>query len=122
MPSVSEKLIMVVVGESRESRQDLSRKVGMMSSEQVVFDELSMMVRTSSAEAGVKLARQVGVKVFGSCGGAGFEGKEAVNFVILSLKKRRNDEASEVGDEALGNVLGQERDSKELRVDQSFFG
>ena len=54
MPSVREKLMMLVIGDSKESRQDLSRKVGMTSREQVELDELSMMVRTSSVEARVK--------------------------------------------------------------------
>jgi hypothetical protein len=50
------------------------------------------------------------------------EGNEADNLVILSLKKSQNEVASEAWDEVLGNMLGLERDSRELRADQSFFG
>ena len=48
---------MLVIGGSNESKQDLSKNVGMISREQVALVELSMIVRTSSKEAGAKSER-----------------------------------------------------------------
>ena len=52
---------MLVIGSSRESRHDLRRKVGMVSREQVEFEESRIACLTSSVVAGVKTEREGGV-------------------------------------------------------------
>ena len=47
IPSSRAKFTILVIGTSSEFKQDLSKKVGMMSSEQVALGELSMMARIS---------------------------------------------------------------------------
>jgi len=48
------RLIMLVIGSRRESRQDLSRKVGMISRSQEALDDLRIAILTSSVHAGEK--------------------------------------------------------------------
>ena len=52
-------MISVVMGMTRESRQDLSSRVGMESREQVALEEARIAHRTSSAEAGEKSDKHV---------------------------------------------------------------
>jgi len=54
IPSERARLIMLVIGSRRESRQDLSRKVGMISRSQEAFDDLRIAILTSSVDAGEK--------------------------------------------------------------------
>ena len=57
MESVIERLIRVVMGRRKASRQDLRRRVGIRSREQVASQEESMTERTSSIDAGEKEVR-----------------------------------------------------------------
>ena len=50
--SEKDKLMILVIGTMRVSRQDLRRKVGIVSREQVALEELRMARRTSSGEVG----------------------------------------------------------------------
>ena len=56
-PSWSALFMTVVIGLSRESRQDFSKKVGMESSRQLAFDEVRMMLLISAGVAGGKSGR-----------------------------------------------------------------
>src|SRR6188768_1558965 len=56
IPSESARLMMLVIGSRRESRQDLSRKVGMISKAQDEFEDLRIAVLTSSMLAGFAIA------------------------------------------------------------------
>jgi hypothetical protein len=60
MPSDRDKLMRVVMGTIRASRQDLRSLVGTMSNVQEAFDEDKMARRTSSHEAGVNEFRGMG--------------------------------------------------------------
>ena len=53
-PSWSALFMTAVIGLSRESRQDFSKKVGIESSRQLAFDEVRMMFLISSGVAGEK--------------------------------------------------------------------
>ena len=52
--SCKQRLIKVVIGVRRESRQDLRTKVGMKSRVQVASDEERIAILTSSVVAGLK--------------------------------------------------------------------
>lgn len=52
MPSERARLMMLVMGRRRESRQDLSRNVGIMSRAQEALEDLRIAVFTSSVLAG----------------------------------------------------------------------
>ena len=67
IPSESARLMMVI-GSRRESRQDLSRKVGMISRAQEEFEDLRIAVLTSSMLAGEKDERQGGITGGVVCG------------------------------------------------------
>ena len=54
IPSERARLMILVIGSRRESRQDLSRKVGMISRSQEAFDDLRIAILTSSVDAGEK--------------------------------------------------------------------
>ena len=56
-PSWSALFMTVVIGLSRESRQDFSKKVGMESSKQLAFDEVRTMFLISSGVAGKNVER-----------------------------------------------------------------
>jgi len=60
IPSVSERLIMVVIGGSRESMHDFRSFVGMTSREHVEFEEERMALWTSRVVAGEKSERRGG--------------------------------------------------------------
>ena len=60
IPSESARLMMLVIGSRRESRQDLSRNVGIISRAQEAFEDLRIAVLTSSMLAGEKGERQGG--------------------------------------------------------------
>ena len=64
-PSDKAKLIIFVIGRIRESRQDLSRKVGMISREQVELDESKTAFRTSFGLARENSEKDGGVEVGG---------------------------------------------------------
>ena len=60
IPSESARLMMLVIGSRRESRQDLSRKVGMISRAQEEFEDRRIAVLISSMLAGEEDKRQGG--------------------------------------------------------------
>jgi len=68
IPSESARLMMLVIGSRRESRQDLRRKVGMISRAQEAFEDLTIAVLTSSVVAGEKDERQGGTTGGVVCG------------------------------------------------------
>jgi len=70
IPSESARLMMLVIGSRRESRQDLSRKVGMISRAQEEFEDRRIAVLTSSMLAGEKDERQGGTTGDVVCGEA----------------------------------------------------
>ncbi len=57
VPSESERLMIVVIGGSRESMHDFRSFVGMRSREHVESEEERMALRTSRVVAGEKLER-----------------------------------------------------------------
>ena len=59
-PSERARLIMLVMGSKRESRQDLIRKVGMISRAQEALEDLRIAALTSSMFAGEKDERRGG--------------------------------------------------------------
>ena len=61
IPSRRARLIMLVIGSRRESRQDLSRKVGMISRSQEALEDLRIAVLTSSVLAGEKDDKRGGI-------------------------------------------------------------
>jgi hypothetical protein len=60
VPSEMAKLMMVVIGGSKESRQDLRRKVGMMSSEDEAEEDERIAFLTSWRSAGGKVEQAGG--------------------------------------------------------------
>ena len=56
------RLIMLVIGSRRESRQDLSKKVCMMSRSQEALEDFRIKVFTSSVLAGEKDERRGGIR------------------------------------------------------------
>lgn len=62
VPSDRDRLMMLVMGIRRESRQALSRNVGMTSRWQVALEEARIACLTSSLLAGVKEVRRGGGK------------------------------------------------------------
>jgi len=94
VPSLKARFTMLVIGWARTSRQDLSRKVGIVSREQDELVDCEMALRTSSRVAGVKADRAFEVKgKGGSDGGAEDESKAAESLAILPLKKSRKADA-----------------------------
>lgn len=105
--------------------QDLSSLVGRTSSKQDESVELSIRVRISSRDAGLK---------FDSNGGCGIKedsvvselllmgGIEEQSLEILSSKKFRKLPARVEGELAFGRDFGIVRPSRESRVPQSFLG
>src|SRR2546425_1141 len=61
-PSRKDKFMMLVIGVIRESRQDLRRKVGMVSREQVALEDIRMACRTSSWLVGEKVLKGGGLQ------------------------------------------------------------
>jgi hypothetical protein len=111
----------VVIGWIRASRQDLSKEVGMMSSEQVAFEELRIAERISSGLAGEKFERIGGCEDGGECGETKErDGKLADSLEILSLKNERKEEASCDAEEQTGKEGGADNDSSESNADHSF--
>ena len=125
VPSENERLTIFVMGWRRTSRQDLSRKVGMMSREQDELDDSVIADRTSSQVAGTKADKEwEGGRGNGMGSGRGDKagGKAAVNLAILPLKKSRNEAASSDGALEMGRMLGADRHNRDSRLDQSFLG
>ena len=62
VPSSNAKLMILVMGKTKESRQDLRRKVGMMSREQVALEEDRIAARTSAVFVGEKELKDGGAR------------------------------------------------------------
>ena len=62
-PSDKAKLMILVMGSIKESRQDLRRKVGIISREQIAFDERRIAIRTSAGLAEEKVVKGGGIGV-----------------------------------------------------------
>ena len=62
IPSDNERLIMIVIGSSRELRHDFNRKVGIVSREQVELEDSRIACLTSSVVARSKSEREGGVE------------------------------------------------------------
>jgi len=86
-PSERERLMMLVMGTMRESIQDLRRRVGIISREQVASEEERIADLTSSVVAGQKWESKGG-GVGGNDGGdeAVDDGNVEQSLVILSSK------------------------------------
>ena len=114
---------MLVMGMIRESRQDLSKKVGMMSRVQEALEDLRMAVFTSSGIAGEKLVMQGGTRGGSIWGEEFWQGWKAEQSLATFWSKNfRNVAASEEYEIALGRTAGALRDNREFKVDQSFLG
>ena len=59
-PSDKAKLMILVMGCIKESRQDLRRKVGIVSRQQVALEDVRIALRTSSELDGEKMVRDGG--------------------------------------------------------------
>jgi hypothetical protein len=125
-PSARERLIRVVIGARRESRQDLMSLVGMGSRGHVEFEDARMIRRTSSCDAGERSRSEGGGNGGGGCstsiGNEAGEGRTEQSLVILSLKNLRK-EAARVDEEVeLGSVGGGFRERRLSNADQSLRG
>src|ERR1051325_3727000 len=92
VPSVSERLMIVVMGWIRASRQDLRSWVGMESRAQVALEEIIIAFRTSASVVGEKNDKDGGGNCGGECReimGVPWTIKEEQSLAILSLKKTR---------------------------------
>ena len=67
-PSERARLIMLVMGSKRESRQDLIRNVGMISRAQEALEDLRIAALTTSLLAGEKDERLGGTRGGSMCG------------------------------------------------------
>src|ERR1051325_10025173 len=124
VPSVSERLMIVVMCWIRASREDLRSWVGMESRAHVALEESIIVFRTSASIVGEKNDKDGE----GNCGGEcraimGLPGtiKEEQSLAILSLKKLRKVEASCEGELHVGRQEGILRDRRESRADHNFF-
>jgi len=126
VPSERERLIRVVIGARRESRQDSMSLVGMGSSRQVEFEDERMTRRTSSCDAGDRLSSGGGGNGGGGCktcvGTEAGEGRTEQSLVILSLKNLRKESARVEDEAAFGSVGGGFRERRLLNADQSLRG
>lgn len=126
VPSEMAKLMMVVIGVSKESRQDLRRKVGMMSSEDEAEEDERMAFLTSWMSAGRKVEQAGGggveVKEEKVCGKSVEETRVEESLQILSWKKLRNEEAIESAEGELGRTGGGRRERRVFSKGQSFLG
>ena len=126
VPSESDRLIKVVIGDSRESIHDFRSFVGMRSREHVEFEDERIALRTSRVVAGKKSERVGG----GKRGGGlrllikrGVRGvKRAQRFVILSSKNCRKAEARDEGQVEFGRDGGGLRQRRLSRVFHNFRG
>jgi hypothetical protein len=112
---------MLVIGASRASTQDLRRWVGIVSRLQVESEEAKMAFRTSSGVAGTREVREGGVvggKICGDC--EVVLAKLEDNLEILFSKKFRNAVVRSVKENPKGRDCGSLRESKVLRVFQSW--
>ena len=94
VPSERARLMMLVIGSRRESRHDLSRKVGIISRVQEALEDLRMTILTSSVLAGEKDDRQggtIGGVVWGET--LGLEVKTEQSLMIFWSKKLKKEVA-----------------------------
>src|SRR6267154_5665694 len=121
-----ERLMRVVIGKTRTSRQDLRREVGMKSREQVALEEDKIAERTSAVVAGRKDERSGGGGGGGGRGGEEKgreeEEKEEVSLRILSPKKLKKEVARREGEEEGGRGETDLRERRESREDHNILG
>lgn len=89
-----QRLRNVVIGGKRASKQDLRRKVGMMSSEQEEPGEERMILLTSSIVVGAKFVKMGGGAGGEMCGVERIGFKDERSLLILPLKRLRKAEGS----------------------------
>ena len=105
VPSVSERLVIVVIGCMRASKQDLRSWVGTESRARVALEENIIAFRTSALVVGEKNDKEGGGNSGGECGDfIALTGtiKEEQSLAILSLKKLKKVEASCEGELHVG--------------------
>ena len=120
-----ERLMRVVIGKMRTSRQDLRREVGMKSREQVALEEDKIAERTSAVVAGRKDERRGGWMGGGRWReeeGREEEEKEEVSLRILSPKKFKKEVARREGEEEGGRGETDLRERRESREDHNLLG
>ena len=111
------------MGSIKESRQDLRRKVGMVSREHVAFDDIKIAFLTSSGLAGGNVAKDGGIERGALWGEESIFGtREEVSLIILSLKNLRKELANVEEDTEVGSTAGEFRERSDWRVDHSFLG
>jgi len=115
--------MILVIGRINESRQDLRRKVGIISREQVAFDENKIAFRTSLEVARENSDKTGGIEEGGKWGEElTFGTRDEQSLIILSLKKLRKEVAKVEEDIEVGSTDGGLRERIDWRVDHSFLG
>jgi len=123
IPSERARLIIVVMGRANTSRQDFSRKVGIISIEQEALDDRRMACLTSAISAGGKNEKEGGLERESKWGeDEGSVTKEEESFKIFWWKKLRKEFARERGDVELGRISSDLRERRVSSKDQSFLG
>ena len=115
--------MILVIGRIRESRQDLRRKVGIISREQVAFDEIKIALRTSLEVARENSSKAGGIEGGGKWGDKFVFGtKDEQSLIISSLKNFRKEVAKIEEEIEVGSTEGGLRERRDWRVDHSFLG
>ena len=115
--------MILVIGRIRESRQDLRRKVGIISKEQVAFDEIKIALRTSLEVARENSSKAGGIEGGGKWGDKFVFGtKDEQSLIIFSLKNLRKEAARVEEEMEVGSTDGEFRERSDWRVDHSFLG
>ena len=110
-----------VIGRIRESRQDLRRKVGIISREQVAFDDIKIAFLTSLEVARENSAKTGGIEEGGKWGEDLTSGtKDEQSFIIFSLKNFRKEVAKVEEEIEVGSTDGGLRERRDWRVDHNF--
>ena len=113
----------MVIGRIRESRQDLRRKVGIISKEQVAFDEIKIAFRTSLEVARENSEKAGGIEEGGIWGEEFILGPKAEqSLIIFSLKNLRKEVSKVEEEKELGSTDGGLRERRDWRIDHSFLG
>ena len=120
--SERQRLRSVVIGSSRESKQDLRSQVGIISSGQEELDEERMSDLTSSAEVREKQFRIGGGRSGVICGEERDDDMLVRSLVILSEKRLRKAEGRSDGGIEEGSLGSEERLSRLFKEAQSLRG
>ena len=115
--------MILVIGRIRESRQDLRRKVGIISREQVALDEIKIAFRTSLEVARENSAKTGGIEEGERWGEElTFGTRDEHSLIISSLKNLRKEAARVEEEMEVGSTDGEFRERRDWRVDHSFLG